>query len=145
MMETDRTQLYFETERLSVGYHGIPLIENIRIGLKKGEILTLIGPNGAGKSTVLKSIARQLSPISGTVCLGNENLADMSAKTLAQTMSVLLTERLQTEKMTCEDVVSTGRYPYTGYFGKLSEQDKKIVKESMDLVHVTAIRGTRFY
>lgn len=144
MMETDRTQLYFETERLSVGYHGIPLIENIRIGLKKGEILTLIGPNGAGKSTVLKSIARQLSPISGTVCLGNENLADMSAKTLAQTMSVLLTERLQTEKMTCEDVVSTGRYPYTGYFGKLSEQDKKIVKESMDLVHVTAIRERDF-
>ncbi|MEE1244032.1 MAG: ATP-binding cassette domain-containing protein, partial [Frisingicoccus sp.] len=56
---------YFRTEKMSVGYQKVPLIENIEIGLKQGEILTLIGPNGAGKSTVLKSIAKQLSLISG--------------------------------------------------------------------------------
>ena len=42
---------YFNTEKMSVGYHGQPLIETIGIMLEKGEILTLSGPNGAGKST----------------------------------------------------------------------------------------------
>lgn len=56
---------YFWTEKMGVGYHGQPLIENIEFGLEQGEILTLIGPNGAGKSTILKSIARQLDVING--------------------------------------------------------------------------------
>lgn len=64
---------YFRAEKMSVGYHKLPLIENIDIGLEKGEILTLIGPNGAGKSTVLKSIAKQLALIGGTVYLDEKN------------------------------------------------------------------------
>ena len=44
-------QYFFRTDQLTVGYDGKPLIREINIQLKKGEILTLIGPNGAGKST----------------------------------------------------------------------------------------------
>ena len=49
-------EYYFYTEGLTVGYHGVPLIKNIKISLKKGEILTLIGPNGAGKTTIFDAI-----------------------------------------------------------------------------------------
>ena len=45
---------FFRTERLTVGYNGVPLIRDIEIRLERGRILTLIGPNGSGKSTVLK-------------------------------------------------------------------------------------------
>ena len=55
-----KEQYFFYTDQLTVGYDGKPLIREINIQLKKGEILTLIGPNGAGKSTILKSITRQL-------------------------------------------------------------------------------------
>ena len=55
-----KNQDYFVyTDKMTVGYNGEPLIKDIEIRLKKGEILTLIGPNGAGKSTILKSITRQ--------------------------------------------------------------------------------------
>lgn len=137
-------EYYFETEKLSVGYHGRPLIENISIGLNKGEILTLIGPNGAGKSTILKSISRQLSLIAGTVCLDGKNLAGLSENGLARKMSVLLTEKLKTEMMTCEEVVETGRYPYTGKFGLLSKKDHEIVAKVMELVHMTEIKDQDF-
>lgn len=43
-------------KNLTAGYGGPIIIENIRISVREGEIVTLIGPNGAGKSTVLKSI-----------------------------------------------------------------------------------------
>ena len=67
-------QYFFRTDQLTVGYDGKPLIREINIQLKKGEILTLIGPNGAGKSTILKSITRQLATISGTVYLDKEKM-----------------------------------------------------------------------
>ena len=133
-------EYYFKTEKLSVGYDGKPLIENVEFALKKGEILTLIGPNGAGKSTILKSIAGQLALIGGTVYLGEQRMDSIGRAELARTMAVVWTGRMKTELMTCEDVVGMGRYPYTGRFGLLSKEDRLAVQEAMELVHVTAIR-----
>lgn len=135
---------YFKAEKLCVGYQKRPLIENIEIGLEKGEILTLIGPNGAGKSTILKSIARQLSLLGGTVYLDERDVGKLTGEELSRQMAVLLTERLRAELMTCEDVVATGRYPYTGRFGLLSEEDYRVVEEAMELVHVTELKDTSF-
>lgn len=135
---------YFQVEKMSVGYHKQPLIEEIEIGLEKGEILTLIGPNGAGKSTILKSIAGQLALISGTVYLAEKSMAGMSGTERSQNMAVVLTEKLRTELMSCEDVVATGRYPYTGRFGLLSDTDRQVVKEAMELVQVTGIKDQDF-
>lgn len=135
---------YFKTESLSVGYHKKPIIKDIEISLEKGEILTLIGPNGAGKSTVLKSIAKQLAIIAGTIYLDEQSVENMSGTELSQNMAVVFTERLRTEMMTCEDVVATGRYPYTGRFGILSESDRQVVKEAMELVHVITIKDQDF-
>lgn len=137
-------EYYFKTEKMSVGYNGKPIIEKIDIGIGKGEILTLIGPNGAGKSTILKSIVRQLSLISGKISLDGTDISAISGKHLSQKMGVVLTDRLHGELMTCEDVVATGRYPYTGHFGILSEDDYRVVEEAMELVHITEIRDMDF-
>lgn len=135
---------YFYTEGLTVGYHGVPLIKDIRISLKKGEIMTLIGPNGAGKTTILKSIIQQLSPLGGLAYLDGSSLDQMTGKELSKKMSVVLTERVRPELMTCEDVVATGRYPYTGRFGILSDQDRRIVREAMELVHISELADRDF-
>lgn len=137
-------EFYFYTEGLTVGYEGVPLIKNIEIRLKRGELLTLIGPNGAGKTTILKSIIRQLSPLGGMVCLDGKKMQELSGKELSQKLSVVLTERVRPELMTCEDVVATGRYPYTGKFGVLSEADRRIVRESMELVHIEELADRDF-
>lgn len=80
------------TEHMTVGYRGVPLIRDIDICVRKGEILSLIGPNGAGKSTILKSIIRQLALIAGTVYLDNRAMRDLPERTVAQSMSVLMTD-----------------------------------------------------
>ena len=135
---------YFSVKNMCVGYDRKPLIKDIEISLQKGEILSLIGPNGAGKSTVLKSIAGQLKLLGGTVCLGEENLLAMKASDLAKKMSVLFTEKIRAELKTCRDVVATGRYPYTGWFGVLSKEDERIVDEVMELIHITELSGQDF-
>lgn len=137
-------EYYFKTKQMGVGYHGKFLIKDIEFGLQKGEILTLIGPNGAGKSTILKSIARQLALVSGVVYLEKKDINQMSAEEFSKKMAVVFTDKLKTEMMSCEDVVATGRYPYTGHFGILSKEDYAVVEEAMDLVHVTEIRNDDF-
>lgn len=138
------TNYYFECDGLSVGYNGNAVVSRIKCGISKGEILTLIGPNGAGKSTVLKSIARQLSVIEGSVFLDGKDLSLMSSKEVSTRMAVLLTERMKSEMMTCRDVVATGRYPYTGYFGVLGKEDKQAVRDAMELVKVTDLADRDF-
>lgn len=135
---------FFHTDQLTVGYDGKPLIREINIQLKKGEILTLIGPNGAGKSTILKSITRQLATISGTVYLDKQLMSQMSNKEVSQKLAVVLTERMRPELMTCEDIVATGRYPYTGTLGILSAEDKIKVKEAMETVHAWDLKDRDF-
>ena len=127
---------YFYTEGLTVGYQGVPLIREIAFQLKKGEILTLIGPNGAGKTTILKSLIRQLKPLAGVIVLEGQKADEMSGRDFARKLSVVLTERVRPEMMTCKEVVATGRYPYTGKFGVLSKEDWKIVDEAVRLVHI---------
>ena len=70
-------KIYFYTEDLQVGYGGKQILNPVRIGIKKGEILTLVGPNGAGKSTILKSVAAQLPPLGGAVYLDGADLLGM--------------------------------------------------------------------
>ena len=135
---------YFITKKMCVGYDNKPLIKEMELALPKGEILSIIGPNGAGKSTVLKSIAAQLRLIDGTVYLGEAVLSEMKADELAKKMSVLFTEKLRAELKNCRDVVATGRYPYTGWFGILSKEDELIVDEVMELTHITDIREKDF-
>ena len=132
------------TEGLSVGYEGVPLIRDISLRVEQGEILTLIGPNGAGKTTILKSLIRQLAPLGGAVRLDGREICSISGKELSMKLSVVLTDRVRTELMTCREVVATGRYPYTGRFGILSEKDRRIVREAMELVHIEELSGRDF-
>lgn len=135
---------FFQTEKLSVGYDGKPLIKEIEIKLNRGQILTLIGPNGAGKSTILKSITRQIKTVGGTVYLEQKEMQKMSDRAISKKLSIVMTERMNTELLTCEDIVSTGRYPYTGTLGILSEEDRRKVTEAMEIVHALELRDRDF-
>ena len=123
---------------------GVVANHNVNLSVKKGEIHALVGENGAGKSTILKSIIGQLSLIAGTVLLDGESIERMEAAELAKKMSVVLTEQVRTELMTCEDVVGTGRYPYTGRMGLLTAEDRGKVREAMELVHAWDLASRDF-
>ena len=132
------------SESLIVGYGGNPVISGIDLAAESGKILTLIGPNGAGKSTILKTIIKQLPPVSGAVYLDGQELSSLRARDIALKVSAVLTGRPNPELMTCGDVVATGRYPYTGRLGILSDHDREVAAESMELVQVTELKDRDF-
>lgn len=122
-------------QNLCVGYEK-PLIRDICFSLHGGEIMTIIGPNGSGKSTILKTIAGYLKKHGGDIYIENSLADTLSPNDKAKKLSVLLTERLHPNLMTCREVVETGRYPYTGHFGMLSPADNAAVDYAIALVQM---------
>ena len=138
------SQVIIRTDALAVGYDKTIIVDGIEFSVKAGEILTLVGPNGSGKSTLLKTLTKQLSILSGTVFLGEESMGRMKEDQIAKRVSILMTERVKPELMTCRDIVSTGRYPYTGRLGILSDHDWACVEDAMKLVQVWDLRDRPF-
>ena len=133
-----------ELDHLSVGYGKRVLLKDLCASIPPGQILTLIGPNGAGKSTVLKTVSHHLARMGGVVRVGGEDIERMDGHELAKRLSVVLTERVRPELMTCYDVAASGRYPYTGRFGMLTAQDRNIIAQSLALVHAEELADKPF-
>ncbi|MCF0229419.1 MAG: ABC transporter ATP-binding protein, partial [Parasporobacterium sp.] len=103
-----------------------------------------LGSNGSGKSTILKTIIGQLKKLSGTVVLDGIDINDRSLNDVARRMAILMTEQLRPELMTCRDMVSTGRYPYTGRLGILSNEDKEKAENALELVDAAELSERPF-
>ena len=133
-----------QARNLSVGYGGRAIIHGMELTLRRGEIMTLIGPNGAGKSTILKSVIRQLELVGGTVCLNGRDMARLTDREISRQLSVLMTAHVRPELMTCFDVAATGRYPYTGRLGLLTQEDREKVAQCLELVHAANLADRDF-
>lgn len=129
---------------VTAGYHGQVVLDGLHFDVPRGGILVLIGPNGAGKSTVLKTLSRVLQPMQGTVTLDGRDLQHYSGEALAREVAVMLTDRAKPELMTVRDVVSLGRYPYTGWLGRLDAADEAQVKDAIEAMDVMALRERDF-
>ena len=133
-----------QTKDLSVGYGEKTVVSGVELTAAAGRILCLIGPNGAGKSTLLKTLMRALPPVHGEILLSGKKLSDYRERELARLTAAVLTGRPEPELMRCEEVVAAGRYPYTGRLGILTEKDRRVVRESMEKVGVSALADQDF-
>ena len=77
---------------LHAGYRGIPVVRDLNLEVRPGEVVALLGPNGAGKTTTLETIAGLNRPISGTVELSGENVGGKPAHVLARQGLALVPE-----------------------------------------------------
>jgi branched-chain amino acid transport system ATP-binding protein len=56
-----------ETKRLSAGYGQVPVLHELDLEVRVGEVVVLLGSNGAGKTTTLKTLAGYVKPSFGEV------------------------------------------------------------------------------
>ena len=127
-------------ENLVIGYETKTVAEDINASLYSGELTCLIGPNGAGKSTLMRTICAFQKKLGGNIFIEGRELSDYPDKELARKIGVVLTHRPQIQNMSVEELVALGRSPYTGFFGRLSEKDKKVVAESIDMIGITSLK-----
>ena len=133
-----------KTSSLSIGYDNKTIASDINVTLSEGDIIALVGPNGAGKSTLFKTFSTHIKPVGGKIELFGKNLLSYSPKERAKLLGIVLTERPDDMFLKVFDVVAAGRYPYTGMFGKLNEDDEKEIKVSLELVGVNHLADRVF-
>ncbi len=64
-------------ENASIAYgHGDPVLRDVSVSVRPGELLAVTGPSGAGKSTLLAAMAGLLPPVAGRVLIDGEPLGD---------------------------------------------------------------------
>ena len=122
------------TNRLTVGYRGHRVVEDISLSLPCGRLVCLLGPNGAGKSTLLRTLCGFQPPIAGTVTISGSDINTMSAAEVAHLVSVVLTDRPLTPSLTA---------PYTGFWGRLSNDDRRLVSEAIQTVGIAPLATRR--
>lgn len=133
-----QSPIALRTRDLAVGYRTRrvrrAVLERVNLQVHPGELVCLLGPNGIGKSTLLRTMARMQPPLAGAVELGGVDLQTVTPSELARRVGVVLTERVAVEALPARRVVELGRYPHSGWFGRLTDHDRAVVAWAIDAV-----------
>ncbi|MBQ4215965.1 MAG: ABC transporter ATP-binding protein [Bacteroidales bacterium] len=138
-----------EISDVSIGYQGkhnttTAVCEHLSVTVSQGELVCLLGPNGCGKSTFIRTIAGMQPALQGSISLDGRLITTMRPDDLAKKMSVVLTDRIDDVNMSVYDIVSLGRYPYTNWYGKMTDNDEHVIIDAMRKVSVEMLAERRF-
>lgn len=130
-----------EVNNLSIGY---PLKKgewkvvhpNVKFSLYPGELTCLIGLNGTGKSTLIRTLCNFQRYISGEILIDGKAISEYTASEFALKVGVVLTEKGNSGGLTVYETVAMGRYPHTGFFGRLKPHDKQIIEDAIKSVGI---------
>ena len=115
---------------LSKIYGKKEVVSDVNVNIKRGKITSFIGPNGAGKSTLLSMVSRLLDADTGKVLVDNTNVSKMKANDFSKQVSILKQSNYMNVRLTIEELVSFGRFPYSK--GRLTKEDHDKVNEAID-------------
>jgi iron complex transport system ATP-binding protein len=98
--------------QLSLIRSGKPLLDQVSLSIKPGQLTIILGPNGAGKSTLLKCCSGAIHADTGYIHLDNKLLTDWSLADLAKKRAVLTQQIHMPFTLTVKEVVSLGLAPW---------------------------------
>ncbi len=125
-----------ELRRITAGYGGAPVLEDISIKFEDGKVTVLVGPNGCGKSTLLRAAARLMPSEGGDILVDGLDGRTLSPKEFARHVALLPQSRT-TPEISVGSLVLHGRFPYLGYPRRYSIKDRQAAGEAMELAGVS--------
>jgi ABC-type Mn2+/Zn2+ transport system ATPase subunit len=125
------SQNVIEVAGVQAGYEGRPVIADVDLTVRAGELVALVGANGAGKSTLLKVIVGLLRPYSGTVRV----LGAPAGATARRVAYLPQADQVRWDyPLRVQDVVLFGRIAHLSRGRRASQADRAAVRSGLERV-----------
>lgn len=128
-----------QVKELKKQYDGKTVVDGVSLELPQKSVISMIGPNGAGKSTVLGIISRLIQSDGGQVDFEGKDIAKWKGRELAKRLAILTQQNHIQMKLTVRELVSFGRFPYSG--NHLTREDQEIIDRAISYMELGAFEG----
>ena len=118
-----------QVKELTKRYDGKTVVNEVSFAIPKGKVISLIGPNGAGKSTVMGIISRLIARDGGTVDFEGADIGKWKSRELSKRLAILTQTNNIQMKLTVRELVTFGRFPYSG--GRTTAEDQAIIDRAI--------------
>ncbi len=139
----ERGGIILNMDALSIGYTRHARRQEVFSGItataRRGELIALMGRNGTGKSTLLRCLTRMLPPLEGSIILEEKILSAYTRRALAKKVAWVSTDPVQVQHLKVIELVRMGRYPWTGWTGSYSREDRDAVWKAMEAVGIMGL------
>ena len=126
-------------KNLTKFYGNKKVVDNVNLEIPEGKVISFIGPNGAGKSTVMNMISRLIKVSEGEIIFKNRDLKDWKSKELAKNLAILTQSNNINMKLTVRELVSFGRFPYSG--GHLTKEDIEMINKAISYMELESMEN----
>lgn len=125
-------------QELTKTYDGKTVVDSVSFEISKGKVLSLIGPNGAGKSTVMGMISRLIARDEGMVDFHGKDIGKWKSRELSKKLAILTQSNQIQMKLTVQELVAFGRFPYSG--NRITKEDQKIIDQAIAYMELEEMR-----
>ena len=125
-----------QVKDLTKRYDGKTVVNEVSFAIPKGKVISLIGPNGAGKSTVMGIISRLIAQDGGTVDFEGSDIRKWKSRELSKRLAILTQTNNIQMKLTVRELVTFGRFPYSG--GRTTAEDQEIIDRAISYMELGA-------
>lgn len=126
--------------RVFAGYGGLPVLREISLEIRTGEVLALLGPNGSGKSTLLSALCGVVRATEGEVRLGGRLISGMDRRSVSRQVAYVPQQFAFTQGFRVEEIVLMGRSCWLGPFERPGETDRRKVEEALAAMELERVR-----
>jgi iron complex transport system ATP-binding protein len=127
-------------ERVSAGYRGPPVLQDVTCAVAEGDVMGIIGPNGAGKTTLLRLLGGTLPARSGRVALRGRDLGEWPPRERSRHIAFVPQSLYIPVPFSVAELVAIGRTPHASGWAPLSRRDREVVDRAMELLDVAELR-----
>ncbi|EUJ37285.1 iron chelate ABC transporter ATP-binding protein [Brochothrix thermosphacta DSM 20171 = FSL F6-1036] len=107
--------------------------------IPQAQVTAFIGANGAGKSTLLGIMSRLITKEDGEVLIDDQDVTKWKSRALAQKLAILKQSNQVSARLTVEDLVAFGRFPYSK--GRLTLEDQQKVTQALEYMEITDLKA----
>ena len=129
-----------ELQNVTCDYGHDPVLEELSLSVRAGEVLVLLGPNGSGKTTIMRALSRILKPSHGVVLVDNIDIWSRPRQVSARRTALAPQSEKRDWPLTVEQAVRMGRTPHRGWLMPFTDDDSRVVEEALEATGLESLR-----